>query len=163
LDEEVKLLVSDHAFTGIKGPLLKALGAIPIDKTAKGGMVGEVSRMYKEHDAFVMALAPEGSKFKTNKLRSGFWYIAREANVPLILCGWDYSKKEMFIGPTYHVTDSIEDDMKFIWNFYLNNGVPRWPKRGVSGELQLPTVIKPTEEKADKPVETEKVEEVVKG
>ncbi|MCI5058729.1 MAG: 1-acyl-sn-glycerol-3-phosphate acyltransferase [Flavobacteriales bacterium] len=159
VDEKVplKLLVTHDAFNGIQGPILKMLGAIPVNKNAKGGMVGQVAKMFEEHEAFVMALAPEGSKFKTQRLRTGFWHIARQANVPLQLVAWDYDRKAFMIGPLIEATDDMEHDLRFIWDYYKNNGVPRHPHRGVSGELELPPMIKPkpSEKKVEEPVKTE--------
>jgi 1-acyl-sn-glycerol-3-phosphate acyltransferase len=43
----------------------------------------------------VIALSPEGTRKKVDKLRTGFYFIAKKANVPIVMVGLDYSKKEL--------------------------------------------------------------------
>ena len=55
-------------------------------------------------------MAPEGTKFKTNKLKTGFYYIAKQANVPILLANLDYERKVIEIGELFYPTDNMEKD-----------------------------------------------------
>ena len=81
-------------------------------------MVEQVADLFRSHDEFILALAPEGTRKKVEKLRTGFYYIAKSAGVPIVPVGFDYKKKEIIVAEPMLVTDSFEDDMDKLLGFY---------------------------------------------
>jgi len=61
-----------------------------------------------------MAIAPEGTRKKVTQLRTGFYFIAHKAGVPIIPVAFDYGKKEVKIGAPFITTGNYEEDMKII-------------------------------------------------
>jgi 1-acyl-sn-glycerol-3-phosphate acyltransferase len=70
------------------------LGGTGVDRFSKHGVVEQVVEKFNKANNLFIALSPEGTRKKVDKLRTGFYYIAKKANVPIIMVGLDYSKKE---------------------------------------------------------------------
>jgi 1-acyl-sn-glycerol-3-phosphate acyltransferase len=94
-------------------------------------MVDQVAKLFNSHDEFILAMAPEGTRKKVEKFRTGFYYIAKKANVPIIPVGFDFAKKEVVLGQPLYTTDSIDADLEVLYAFY--RGVTgRNPELGIS-------------------------------
>ena len=65
-----------------------------------------------------LASRPEGTRKYVEKWKSGFWHIARKAEVPLILTSFDYGRKEVIFREPYFVGDDVEKDMAWIQNYF---------------------------------------------
>ncbi len=81
-------------------------------------MVDTVVEIFNKHDEFRLALAPEGTRKKVAKFRTGFYYIARNAKVPIVMVGFDYKVGEMKIAEPFYTTDNTEKDMDEIMDFF---------------------------------------------
>jgi len=102
--------------------ILKPLGAIGIDrekiKTKGSSSTTDVmAKLFKEHHDLVLMIAPEGTRSPNSEWRTGFYYIAQKAQVPIVLAYADYEKKVAGIGPIIYPTD-FQQDMKTIMKFY---------------------------------------------
>ncbi len=102
------------------GWFFKALGGYPVDRSKHSDMVQHVADIFAAHDQFILALAPEGTRKKVDKLRTGFYYIAKKAGVPIIPCGFDYSKKEVIVGSPFYPSDDVQKDIDLLTSFYAN-------------------------------------------
>jgi 1-acyl-sn-glycerol-3-phosphate acyltransferase len=112
------------------GIFLRALGGIPIDRKKKGRMVDKIADLYKEHEHLCIIVTPEGTRSYANEWKRGFYHIAQEANVPIILGYLDYAKKHAGVGPILEPSGDYEKDLQFIKGFYRNI-TPRYPEQGV--------------------------------
>ena len=115
---DVHFIGKREAFVWPLGPVLRAFGGIPIDRSAAHGVVGEMGREFAAHDRFWLALAPEGTRKKVQKWKTGFWHIAREAGVPILPAYFHYPEKTIGLGPLFHPTDDVAADMARIREFY---------------------------------------------
>ena len=82
------------------------------------GVVGEMAREFAAHERFWLAIAPEGTRKKVHKWKSGFWHIARAAKVPIIPIYFHYPEKTIGFGPLIHLTTDADADMARIREFY---------------------------------------------
>jgi hypothetical protein len=80
-------------------------------------MVDQVAAIARDSNDFILGIAPEGTRKKVTKLRTGFWYIAKAANIPIVPLGFDFKKKEVVIGHPLYPTD-LETDMETLITFY---------------------------------------------
>ncbi len=135
LGADMKFVMKHTAFKGPTGPLLRWLGGIGLDRDKTRNFVQQIVEEYNARDQMVMAIMPEGTRSVTKGWRSGFYYIAYGANVPLILIIFDYSNKVMRIGPTIVPTGDYETDLRRIQSHYL----------GVMGKYPDRTLPLPTE------------------
>jgi 1-acyl-sn-glycerol-3-phosphate acyltransferase len=100
------------------GGVMKWLGGIPIDRSKSHDVVAQCIRVFKERAKMVMVIPPEGTRKKVHYWKTGFYYIAKGANVPIVLGFLDYLRKVGGFGPTFMPTGDIEADMKTIQAFY---------------------------------------------
>lgn len=99
---EVRFIAKKSLFTGIKGRIFRWLGGYPVDRKRSRGFVQSVAAIFDQHDRFYVAIAPEGTRKKVEQLKTGFYYIAMEAGVPMYLTAFDYAQKEVrFTGPVW--------------------------------------------------------------
>src|SRR4051812_26671197 len=83
-------------------PLARRLGGIPVDRASSVGFVESMVAEFGRRDRFFLALMPAGSRATPDSWRSGFFYIAREAGVPMFLVGFDWGRRTMRLGPVLH-------------------------------------------------------------
>jgi 1-acyl-sn-glycerol-3-phosphate acyltransferase len=96
------------------GPVMRWLGGLPVDRAAAAGFVDETARMVRDAAAFVLVVAPEGTRRRALKWKSGFYRIAVDAAVPILLAGFDYPRKVVFFGPLFQPTGDYEKDLAAI-------------------------------------------------
>jgi len=94
------------------------LGGIPVDRNVRLSFIEDMARLVNQTDDMKLAIAPEGTRSKKNHWKTGFYYIALAAKVPIVLAYIDYSKRELGIGPTLIPTGNLEMDFDIIFNFY---------------------------------------------
>jgi 1-acyl-sn-glycerol-3-phosphate acyltransferase len=100
------------------GAAFRWLGGIPIDRSQSHNVVEQSVRAFKERDNLIMVIPPEGTRNKVSYWKTGFYHIARGANIPIVLGFLDYRRKAGGIGPTFYPTGRIEEDMLEIKTFY---------------------------------------------
>lgn len=115
---KAKFLGKSSLFKPPFGWFFRMLGGYPVDRSSSHDMVQQVTRLFKTHDDFILAMAPEGTRKKVEKLRTGFYYIAKSAQVPIIPVGFDFKKKEVVVGEPMYPSDNFESDMEKLIAFY---------------------------------------------
>ena len=81
-------------------------------------MVQQAVDIFNAHDDFILALAPEGTRKKVEKLRTGFYFIAKGANVPIVPVGFDFATRSIVVGNPMMPTDNFDQDMDYLLTFY---------------------------------------------
>ena len=98
--------------------LMKWLGGIPINRAKSHSVVDETVHHYAEHEKLIVLIPPEGTRAKVNSWKTGFYRIAKNANVPILLGFLDADKKEAGFAGFFYPTGDIEKDMAEIRGFY---------------------------------------------
>ena len=98
--------------------LMRKLGGIPVNRSSKNNFVGQVVDAFNRMDDLVVAISPEGTRSNTHQWKTGFYYIALGAKVPIALGFIDYREKVVGIGPTLIPSGNIEADFSDIREFY---------------------------------------------
>lgn len=113
------------------GFFFRWLGGIPVDRSSNHNLVAATVEAFRREPRIHLVIAPEGTRKKVQKLKSGFYHIARLAGVPICLCKFDFAKREVFFDPTlFYPTDNEEADLAYIWNYF--KGIPgKNPELGV--------------------------------
>ncbi len=107
------------------GWIFRMLGGAPIDRHTKENKVQAIAKLFNDKKEFRMAMSPEGTRKKVDKWRTGFYYIAKEANVPIIMFTLDFENKQNKISEPFYPTDDMEKDFAFMHEFY----------KGVKGKI----------------------------
>ena len=116
---DIKWMVKNQAADKpVIGSLIKMLGGISIDRSAAHGVTHQVAQKAKAADEFLLVIAPKGTRAPRKYWKSGFYYIALEADIPVVLGFIDMTTKTYGWGPTYHLTGDIVKDMDVIRAFY---------------------------------------------
>lgn len=100
------------------------LGAIGIDRHPSKGSgassyTDKMAQLFKDNKEFVLMIAPEGTRSPNENWKTGFYYIAQKANVPIVLGYADFQSKEVGLGKVIY-PENFEKDMKAIMEFYQN-------------------------------------------
>lgn len=107
------------------GWFFKVLGGAPINRQSNENKVEDIAKLFEERDEFRMTLAPEGTRKKVESWRTGFYYIAKQANVPIIMFTLDFENKQNIVSKPFYPTDDVDTDFKYMYNFY----------KGVKGKI----------------------------
>ena len=107
-------------FKGRFGFFFRRLGGFPVDRFSNNNVVDQVAEQFKIRDQFVLALSPEGTRKKVDKLRTGFYHIALKTGVPIVLAGLDFGRKEISFSEPFLPTGNMEEDLKKIIHFFAD-------------------------------------------
>ena len=107
-------------FVGPLGPFFRAIGGIPIDRRRSQKMVEQMVDQFETRDRLNLAIPPEGTSGRSEYWKSGFYWMAYKAQVPVSLGFLDYRKKEGGLGPLVYLTGNVRQDMDEIRAFYEN-------------------------------------------
>lgn len=113
----VGFLAKHQLFKPPFGWIFRKLGGIPVDRTTSHNLVEAVAAMFTKHERFAIAIAPEGTRKKVEKLKTGFYFIAAKANVPIIMVGLDYKSKSVVFSEPLYPSDQVKDFDR-IYSFY---------------------------------------------
>jgi 1-acyl-sn-glycerol-3-phosphate acyltransferase len=116
------------------GFLMRALGGIPVDRSRRNNLVDQAARILREREVAIL-VTPEGTRGRAPYWRTGFYYMALEAGVPIALGYVDFPRKEVGIGGYLYPTGDLLKDFAAIRAFYQD-------KRGLRPEKQGPIRIR---------------------
>ena len=114
----IRWLGKDSLFRWPLGIFMRSLGAIPVNRRESNNLVDQIAAKFDEHDEIIIGLAPEGTRTKTSRWRTGFYYIALKADVPIVMAYIDYKNKVCGLGPSIKPTGDIQADFEIIREFY---------------------------------------------
>ncbi|SHJ15116.1 1-acyl-sn-glycerol-3-phosphate acyltransferase [Algibacter luteus] len=100
------------------GWFFRKLGGAPINRQSNENKVDAIAKLFDQHDEFRMTLAPEGTRKKVTSWRTGFYFIAKQANVPIIMFTLDFENKQNKVSEPFYPTDDMEADFEYMYDFY---------------------------------------------
>jgi len=119
LDWPINWLGKHTLFAGPAGPIMRAWGGVPVDRRGKQDLVSQVIERFNAGEQLALAIPAEGTRGYSKYWRSGFYYIARGAGVPIVLSFLDYESRTGGVGPAIVTTGNMTADMEKIRGFYL--------------------------------------------
>jgi 1-acyl-sn-glycerol-3-phosphate acyltransferase len=125
--KNTKFLGKSSLFKPPFGWIFRALGGYPVDREHKHDMVEQVAGLIRSHDQFILGIAPEGTRKKVEKFRTGFYYIAKAAGIPIIPVGFDFGRRQVILG-TPLMPNNFDADMETLKSFYrtIKGKNPDW-------------------------------------
>lgn len=117
----------DSLFKFPFGGLMKWLGGIPIDRSKPNNVVNQITEEYSRNQNLIVLIPPEGTRSKVERWKTGFYHIARNAQVPILLGYVDAPTKQAGLADFFNPSDDLDRDMEQIRNFYAD-------KRGINPE-----------------------------
>ncbi len=125
---EVGFIAKSSLFKWPFAWFFKAMGGIPVDRKKSRGFIESVVKVIKERERFATAIAPEGTRDKVKKLKTGFYHIARLANIPLVYVKFDWGKKLIVFSKPREVYDTVQEELDFIAEHFKDT-VGRIPEK----------------------------------
>lgn len=112
----------DSLFKGPLGPVMRSLGGIPVNRRESTGFVDQLVAEFARRDALMLAIAPEGTRSKTDHLKSGFYHVALAAKVPVGLGALDWKHKRVELTEWITLTGDRDADLARIRAYYAGKG-----------------------------------------
>ncbi|MDW7652247.1 MAG: 1-acyl-sn-glycerol-3-phosphate acyltransferase [Bacillota bacterium] len=100
------------------GKLLKSWGALGITRSQRKNMVNTMADLLVQNERIILAFPPEGTRKLVKKWKTGFYYVALKARVPIVMCSLDYGTKTVKIGEYFLPTGDYVKDMNIVREFY---------------------------------------------
>ncbi len=116
--EEINWIGKKSLFKRPYGWFFKWVGGAPIDRSKNNDTVSATAAVFKERKKFRLTIAPEGTRKKVSKWKTGFYYIAQTAAVPIVLVAFDYGNKQVKLSEPYLTTGDIQADFKTYEAFF---------------------------------------------
>ncbi|MFC9089983.1 1-acyl-sn-glycerol-3-phosphate acyltransferase [Nocardiopsis dassonvillei] len=132
---ELHWLGKHSLFTGWRGPVMRALGGIPVDRANPGRVVDDVVRRVRSGETFGLVITPDGTRGAHTHWKSGFYRIARETGMPVTLGFVDRTTMTTGLGPTFELTGDVAEDMGRVRAFYADKA-GHSPERRVEPRLR---------------------------
>ena len=100
--------------------LLRKMGGIPVNRANPAALKQEIQNVTDKYKGFLIVIAPEGTRQKVKRLKSGFLRIANETNSQIMMAGVDFSNKTIQLGDFFSPTGNVEQDLESIREYFSN-------------------------------------------
>ena len=118
INEEINFIGKKSLFKPPFGWYFRWMGGAPIDRSKSSDTVTAITNIFNEKEVFRLALSPEGTRKKVEKWKTGFYYIAKAAKVPIVLVAFDYGKKEIKFSEPQIPSENMNEDFKTYIAFF---------------------------------------------
>ncbi|WP_396171599.1 1-acyl-sn-glycerol-3-phosphate acyltransferase [Flavobacterium sp.] len=130
---EMNYIAKKELFRFPFGYYFRWMGGAPIDRVGSLNKVEAIAKIFENHNEFRLAISPEGTRKKINELRTGFYYIALKANVPIIPVAFDFGNKTVKLGKPFFPTSNYENDLKILLHHFKGT-TGKIPEKGFNPE-----------------------------
>ncbi|WP_238593688.1 lysophospholipid acyltransferase family protein [Endozoicomonas atrinae] len=135
----VRFFAKHSLFVWPLGILMRRLGGIPIERDKSINRVDQAITEIKSSEHFVLVIAPEGTRSKVQKWKTGFYHIANGANVPVVPIAFDFQKRKVIMGSPMSLTGNIPSDFERMHEFFLSHP-GKHPELGCDGPFETPNI-----------------------
>jgi len=129
LGVDVRWLGKASLFAGWRGPIMRRLGGIPVDRADPSRVVSDVVARIRSGEVFGLVVTPDGTRGNNTYWKSGFYRIARETGMPVTLGFVDRTTMTTGLGPTFELSGNVRSDMNRIRAFYADKAGLRPQRR----------------------------------
>lgn len=116
--EQARFLGKKELFDGPFGFFFRWVGGIPVDRFSKHNVVDQVVDVLASKEEIMIALSPEGTRKKVDRLRTGFYHIAKKAGIPIVMIGLDFENKRVIVSEPYFPSKNEKNDFDRILEFF---------------------------------------------
>ena len=110
----------DSLFKGPFGFLFRKLGGFPVDRRSNNNTVDFIVSKFNAAENFKLGLSPEGTRKKVDKWKTGFYFIAKGAGVPVVMATLDFGNKYIKVSEPFYPTRNKDKDFEFMRGFFKN-------------------------------------------
>ncbi len=117
-NEEINFIAKKSLFAFPFGYYFRWMGGTPIDRSKHNNVVSATVAIFEEKKKFRLTIAPEGTRKKVSGWKTGFYFIAKQANVPIVPIAFDFGKKLIKVGAPQYTSNNQETDFKNYETFF---------------------------------------------
>lgn len=117
------------------GWLMRSLGGVPIERHKSINRVEQSAEEIRQSDSFILVITPEGTRSKVKRWKTGFYHIARNAEIPIVPVAFDFENKRVVFGAPMEMSGDQEQDFEDMHRFFLPYK-PKHPEKGCHGPLE---------------------------
>ena len=117
---KARFLGKESLFKPPLGKLFIKMGGIPVKRDTSNKMVQQVVEYFNKSEQLIIALSPEGTRKKTERLKTGFYHIAKQANIPIVMAAMDYKEKKLIVSEPFFTSDNEKEDFRNIIKFFAS-------------------------------------------
>lgn len=114
----IRFLAKDNLFWFPLGSILKVLGGIPVNRRQRNNLVDQITKEFDSSSELIIGIAPEGTRSRSVHWKTGFYYIALKAKVPIVMASLDYSQKVVRIAAGFMPSGDLGTDFEIIRQYY---------------------------------------------
>ena len=118
LKRDIRFLAKKELFWGPFKQFFRNLGGYPVHRGKHTRIVDFVKDLFEKHREFALTITPEGTRSKVDEWKSGFYHMARAANVPIVTCAFDYSTKRVVLGQPYYLTGTLKEEIESLRTYF---------------------------------------------
>lgn len=118
LNIKINYIGKESLFRAPWGFIFRKLGGYPIKRDKKYNQVDQIVSLINKEDEFRLALAPEGTRSDVDKWKTGFYWIAKGANIPIIMVAFDMKNREVRFSQPFYPTENKDLDFEFMHKYY---------------------------------------------
>ncbi len=115
---EMNFVGKKELFSPPFGWYFKWMGGAPIDRKSKENKVDQIAQIFRKRKEFRLAIAPEGTRKMVDTWKSGFYYIALKAKVPIVPVGFDHHKKTVIFFDAFDPTGNYQEDYDYLKSLF---------------------------------------------
>lgn len=105
-------------FNGPFGWFFRWTGGIPVNRKKSMNFVKRIVRLYEEREQLTLCIAPEGRRSKVDTLKTGYFFICKQAQIPLLMIKFDWANKEIICREPYYLTGDDAADMAYVESYF---------------------------------------------
>ena len=117
---KIKFIGKKELFNPFTSFFFKSIGGIPVDRSKKNNFVESVIELFESNKINILAIAPEGTRKKVKKWKSGFYHIAFGAKIPIVMVSFDYVTKEVNINDKIFPSGNFDNDIKILESLVID-------------------------------------------
>ena len=114
----------------IVGQVMRYCGGHPVNRTTKSNVVDNVAELFQKNEEFVMVIAPEGTRNYQKEWKTGFYFIALKAKIPIVMAGFDFKRKIVELKEPFMPTGDVLKDIEMMKEYY-KTVTGKYPELGV--------------------------------
>lgn len=118
LDLRLAFIAKHTLFRGPFDAVFRWMGGIPVDRASPHGVVAESIEGFSRTDRRILVIAPQGTRTRGARYKSGFLHIARGAGVPVTLASLDFDARCIRLGPTFFPSEDVEGELRRVEDFF---------------------------------------------
>ncbi len=123
-----KFMIKAQWFKPPIGFIIRSLGGVPVNRSGAQGSLLPIIKEMKKSESFVINITPEGTRKKVKKWKKGFYKLATELNLPIIMGKFDYKNKILTITEPFYLSGNYNEDSKIFYNFYKTGAIGKHPE-----------------------------------